>query len=93
MSCVAVHQHLGLDDRDDALLLAERRVARQRVGVRLDAVGASGCPSPIVITARHLAKRAPRLVYSSQPLAQAVEALGDHLARRAAPAPWRRCRP
>ena len=36
---VGVHQHLGLDDRHDPLLLAERRVASERVRVRLDAVG------------------------------------------------------
>ena len=40
-------------------------------------------PSPIVITARHFAKRAPSPRYSSQPLAQPVEALGHLLAGRA----------
>ena len=35
---VAVHQHLGLDDRDEPRLLRERRVARERVRVRPDAV-------------------------------------------------------
>ena len=34
----AVLEHLRLDDRDDARLLAERRVARERVRVRPDAV-------------------------------------------------------
>ena len=62
--CVAVHQHLGLDDRHQPLLLAERGVARERVRVRLDA-GAVGSPSPMWITARHLAKRAPSRRYSS----------------------------
>ena len=37
---VAVHEHLGLDDRHDARLLAQRGVARQRVGVHVDAVRA-----------------------------------------------------
>ena len=35
---IAVHQHLGLHDRDEPGLLAERRVARERVRVRPDAV-------------------------------------------------------
>ena len=38
---VAVHQHLGLDDRHDAGLLAQRRVPRQRVRVDVDAVRAT----------------------------------------------------
>ena len=32
----AVHQHLGLDDRHDAFVLADRRITGQRVGVGLD---------------------------------------------------------
>ena len=32
----AIHQYLGLDDRHDVLFLAERRVARQRLGIGLD---------------------------------------------------------
>ena len=35
---VAVHEHLGLDDRDEARLLAERGVASESVGVGVDAV-------------------------------------------------------
>ena len=34
---VTVHQHLGLDDRHDACFLAQRGVARQSVGVHVDA--------------------------------------------------------
>jgi hypothetical protein len=37
---VAVHQHLGLDDRHDPRLLAERGVAGERVGIGVDAIGA-----------------------------------------------------
>ena len=33
---IAVHQHLGLDDRHDLRRLAERGVARQRMGVGVD---------------------------------------------------------
>ena len=35
---VAVHQHFGLDDRDDAFFLAQRGVTRERVRVDVDAV-------------------------------------------------------
>ena len=42
-----------------------------------------GMPSPIVITARHFANRAPSSRYSSSRLAEAVEALGDLLAGEA----------
>ena len=34
---VAVHQHFGLDDRDDARFLRERRIARHRLRVGVDA--------------------------------------------------------
>ena len=59
---VAVHQDLGLDDRDDAGLLAQRGVARERVRVGVRCSSRVGMPSPIVITARHFAKRAPSAV-------------------------------
>ncbi len=62
---LAVHQHLGLDDRRDACLLAERRVASKRVRIDGDRV-VVGRSSPIAITARHLAKRAPRSRYSAR---------------------------
>ena len=59
---VAVHQHFGLDDRHDAVLLAERRIARQRVRVGIDRNCSTGWPSvDIDQAARHLAKRAPSL--------------------------------
>ena len=62
---VAVHEHLGLDDRDEARLLAERGVAREGVGVGVDAVRGRDA-GPMVMTARHLAKRAPRSRYSAR---------------------------
>ena len=62
---VAVHQHLGLDDRHDAGLLAEGRVARQRMGIGVDREAARESPAPMSITARHLANRAPSSGYSS----------------------------
>ena len=39
----AVHEHLGLHDRHDARLLAQRGVARERVRVHVDAVVAGTC--------------------------------------------------
>ena len=56
---VAVHQHLGLDDRHDARLLAQRRVARKRMRVRVRARSPVGSRSPMKIVARHFANRAP----------------------------------
>ena len=79
---VAVHQHLGLDDRHDARPPGRApRSARAR-GRWPRCSRGSGCRSPIAITARHLAKRAPSGVLG-QALAQAVEALGDLLAAEA----------
>ena len=74
-----VLEHLRLDDRDDPGLLAERRVARERVGIRPDAVLAGEALGDRV-------RRAPfgepgaQLPVLVQPVAQAVEALGDRLA-------------
>src|SRR5918992_1623 len=80
---VAVHQHLGLDDRDDAGLLAERGVARQGVGVQLDrAPGGQGLArdrdhrSP-------LGEARPELAVLRQAPSKAVESLCDGFARRA----------
>jgi len=76
---IAVHQHLGLHDRDEAALLAQNSVAGQRVGVRLEAVLAwnarpDGNDRPPLGEAR-----AERPVLR-EPLAESVEALGDQLA-------------
>ena len=89
----AVHQHLRLHDRHDPGLLAERRVARQRMGVGVDAVPAR---PPVIADGDD---RAPfgearaEAVIVLQPLAQPVEPLGDLLARACRRGPWRRHRP
>ena len=90
---VGVHQHLGLDDRDDPGLLAQRGVARERVRVRADAVRREGMPSPIVITARHLAKRAPSAWYSSSRSRSPSRPSVIVLARGAGERRARPCRP
>ena len=59
---IAVHQHFGLNDRDDAFLLAQRGIAPRARGVGqmqawLGIFGPSRSP-------RHLANLAPRLRYS-----------------------------
>ena len=78
---VAVHQHLGLDDRDEARLLRERGVAGERVRVRPDAVLAR---DPVADRDHGAPLGEPRaeLAVLREALAQAVEALGDLLARR-----------
>ena len=78
---VAVHQHLGLDDRHEPGLLAERRVARERVRVRPDAVLARDAVADRDHGAPLREARA-ELAVLLEPLAQAVEALGDLLAGR-----------
>jgi hypothetical protein len=55
---IAVHQHFGLDDRDDPSGLAERRIATERLGVGWIDV-CVGMSAPMSITARHFAKRTP----------------------------------
>ena len=76
---VAVHQHLGLDDRHDARLLAQRGVAGERVGVGVDAVLATAAVGDRVDRAPLREARA-ELAVLGQALAQPVEALGDRLA-------------
>ena len=76
---VAVHQHLGLDDRHEARLLGERRIARERVGVRPDAVLARPSAADRVRRAPLREARAEPAVLR-EPLAQPVETLGDRLA-------------
>jgi hypothetical protein len=67
----AVHQDLGLDDRDDAVVLAERRVTGERMGVGLDrapggdAVGDVDHRPP-------LGEARAALVVLDQPFAEAV---------------------
>ena len=75
---ITLHHHLGFDDRDDADLLAERRVPRERVGVDVDRVlrrkrvgdGVGGAP---------LGEPGAEAVVLGEPVAQPVEALGDRL--------------
>jgi hypothetical protein len=76
-----VHQHLRLDDRHDAGLLAERGVAGERVGVGVDAVLRRD-RRPDVDHRAPLGEARAEFVVFGEPLAQAVEALGDLLARR-----------
>ena len=49
--------------------------------------------SPIVMTARHFAKRGAELAVLDETLAQPVEAFGDELAVGDRPAASRPCRP
>ena len=89
---VAVHQHLGLDDRHQACFLAQRRVARQRVRVRLDAAPARSRAADGDDGAPLREARAHAGVVG-EPLAQAVEAFGDDLVGEAGERPSRRRRP
>ena len=75
----SVLQHLGLDDRDDAGLLAERGVAGECVRVRPDAVLARLCVADGVRRAP-LGKAGSEVAVLLEPLAQAVEAFGHGLA-------------
>ena len=78
----AVHQHLGLDDRHDARLLAQRGVTRERVRVGIDA-GLRRNAIRDVDDGPPLGEASAELVILRETLAQAVEALGDGLARKA----------
>ena len=77
----AVHQDFWLHDRDQASLVAQRRVASQ--GVR---VGAQPAPRRDSVADREhrapLGEPGPEPGVLRQPLAQAVQALGDLLPRR-----------
>jgi hypothetical protein len=77
-----VHEHFGFDDRHDVLFLAQRRVAGERVGVGFDRkrrryAGADIDHRP------PLGKARAELKIFDQPLAQAVQSLGDGLGRKA----------
>ena len=82
MRVVAVHQHFGLDDRHDAVFLAKRRVARQRMRIRLDADLRRNAVADVDDRAP-LGETGAELVVLREPLAQAVEAFGDRLVREA----------
>ena len=79
---VAVHQHFRLDDRHDAFVLAERGIARERMRIGGDA----GVARHVSAALADIDHRAPfgefgaeRAVFD-EPLAQAVETLGDDFA-------------
>ena len=77
---VAVHQHLGLDDRHDARFLAQRGVARERVRVHVDAVRRRDAVADVDVRRAPLGEARAELAVLGEPLAQAVETLGDGLA-------------
>ena len=76
----AVHQHLGLDDRDEPRFLRERRVAGEGVCVRPDRVLARPSLADRV-DAAPLGEAGSESAIFLEALAQLVEALGDRLAR------------
>ena len=77
---VAVHQHFRLDDRHDAVFLRQRGIARQRLGIGIDAVVGRECRADIDHRAPFGEARA-QLVIFDEALAQAVQAFGDGFAR------------
>ena len=78
----AIHQHFRLDDRDDAVFLAERGIARQRMRIRVDGE-LRGNAFRDVDDRAPLGEAGAELVVLDQPLAQAIEPFGDRLAREA----------
>src|SRR3954467_3664413 len=76
---VAVHQHLRLDDRHEAGFLRQRRVARERVRVRPEAVLARNALADRD-DAAPLREPRTELAVLVEPGAQAVEPFGDRLA-------------
>ena len=91
---VAVHQHLGLDDGNDAGLLAQApRSAPARARSTAMQPRSSASSAPIRDDAAPLREaRAHRCVFG-EPLAQSVKAFGDLFRRRARRAASRRHRP
>ena len=92
MSWLAVHDHFRLDHRHQALLLAQRGVAGQRVAVGLDA----GARRDVVADVDHrapLGEAGAELVVLLQARAQAVEAFGHDFAREAGQRRACPCRP
>src|SRR5215470_8492901 len=77
---IAVHENLWLDDRNEILVLAQRGIAGERIGIGLDAVIARDSRSDVDHRAP-LAEFGAEAAIFDEPLAQAVEAFGDDLAR------------
>ena len=85
----AVHQHFGLDDGHQARFLAQRGVARERMGVGGDAASAGPAGSAVAASpvfeadadhAAPLGKAGAHVAVRVQALAQPVQAFGDFLA-------------
>jgi len=83
---VAVHEHLGLDDRDEPRLLAEGGVARERVGVGVDAVRGRDT-GPDRDDGAPLGEAGAEPAVLGQAVAEPVQALGDQLAGAAGQGP------
>ena len=80
-SMAAVHQHLGLDDRHDAFVLADRGVTGQRVRVGLDREPAWQRVGDVVDRTPLREARALSLVVA-EALGKAVQSLRDLIAGR-----------
>ena len=79
---VAVHQHFGLDDRYDVFVLAERRIARQRMRIGHDAsVARQLVLLPDIDDCAPFRKLRAKPAIFNEPLAQSVESFGDDFAR------------
>ena len=78
---VAVHQHFGLDDRDEPGFLRQRGVARECVGVRPDAVLARN-PLADRDHGAPLREACTQPAVLFEPVPQTVESLRDRLALR-----------
>src|SRR6185369_18058341 len=79
---IAVHQHFGLDDRDDVRFLAERRITCERMSVGVDRKLRREAGADVDNSAP-LREACAELVVVGETLAQTVETFGDRLAREA----------
>src|SRR5215211_3667635 len=78
---ISVDKDLGLDYGDQVVLLGERRIQGERLRVGLDAALGGG-PIPYRDNCPPLSEARPELAVFGEPVAQAVEALGELLAFR-----------
>src|SRR5213595_3586065 len=76
----AVHEHLRLNDRHDVALLAQRRIARQSMRVRSDGECAGNSALGNIDDCAPFGEARTEPAVFDEPLAQAVEPLGDGLA-------------